>query len=92
MTLVLNETSTHIMVFNCTSSESAATHVTWLKDGIQLTSSGFEMVQYIKKRNTSTYENLLKIPLLNLTSGSYTCNVSNQVGHSHDELNISKLQ
>lgn len=85
--LSLNKTDNYLDLI-CVSTRSPAENVMWLRNGmtIQVTTQ-----QTIRDRSSSTYENRIRIPISELSSGDYSCNVSNQIGWDEDHIEISKL-
>ena len=89
--LTVSETITDV-IFNCISTESPATSVTWLRDGTAIQNVGYRVLeQHLVDRRLSTYENLLIIPTTMILSGTYSCNVSNVLGVVVDQQEICKL-
>ena len=82
MTSLYHVTSRSVFTLNCISTGSAATNVTWTRNGIPLSIDGikYKLVQTVTSRSQSTYSNELQINLCDTPEnlrGSYTCNVSN---------------
>lgn len=70
---------------NCTSSMSAATNVTWWRNGVQLDRSViYDFVQILREGISSTYDNLLLvyIPNINELAGNYSCTIANTFGRT----------
>ena len=67
----------------CISTGSPATTVTWMKDGRPLTIDGslYQLTQNVTNRRLSTYESVLTIPDTDSDRCSYTCTVTNALGH-----------
>lgn len=93
VTMNVSETATEV-VFICVSSKSPATNVMWLRDGTEIRiDQSHKMEQHIltdHDRRLSTYHNILKILKTELISGTYSCNVSNVLGNSVAQREISK--
>ena len=69
----------------CTSTGSPATSVTWMREGEELTIDGtvYTATQTVTNRRESTYENVLTITVLDVTTvGTYSCLVENTLGTS----------
>ena len=68
----------------CTSTGSAATAVSWRKDGELLLVVGgggeFGFTQVLVDGATSTYENVLEVVDLDTSNGEYSCGVANDFG------------
>ena len=80
------------VIFNCTSTESPATRVTWLRDGVEIQDDVYNvMEQHLIDRRLSTYDNLLIIPSTRIVNARYSCNVSNTIGSAMAHIEISKL-
>ena len=89
--LTVSETVTDV-VFNCTSTESPATTVTWLKDGTAIQNDVHHALeQHLMDRRLSIYDNLLIIPIPTILSGTYRCNISNVFGVAEAHMEICKL-
>ena len=84
--LMVNKTDSY-MDFNCTSTGSPATDVMWLRNDVIIQAV---TQQIIRDRHSSTYENLIRIPISELSTGRYSCNVSNVIGWDEDHTEISK--
>ena len=84
--------NTSQVIFTCTSQRSAA-NVTWLRNGREITIDGRGIVteEHIRDRTTSTIDHLLKMPIVKVSNGTYTCNVSNSLGGDADDRHICKL-
>ena len=90
VSLSVSETATH-MVFDCTSTVSPATSVIWLRDGTPIQKDRHHiMEQYLTDRGSSTYGNLLMIPVAMVLRGRYSCNVRNDLGVGMDHQEICK--
>ena len=90
MTIHLDET-THLAVFNCTSSRSPPTIINWFKDDVKINESNTVMTeQQLRNRSLSVYDNMLKIPYWNLVSGKYTCKVNNTIGEDMNEIDVGE--
>ena len=72
------------------STGSPATTVSWEKDGLSLSIDGFtyQLTQIVTDRTTSTYSNVLTVSETapSGVAGTYTCNVSNQIGSDTDSV------
>ena len=85
--------STTNLTLTCTSTNSPATNVTWMKDGDTLDIDGvkYKTYQTVTNRRTSTYQNTLVVDndddIENIT-GNYTCRVSNKFGSSSRDLTV----
>ena len=91
LSLTIIEAVGHV-AFKCTSTESPATTVTWLRDGTEIQDAEHHvMEQYLIDGRSSTYDNLLIIPNTMILSGMYSCNVSNILGVAIAHLEICKL-
>lgn len=97
-TLTVTATYTQdYVVFNCTSSRSPATNVTWLRNGSVIQEDTHHhtiiMEQRLGERSSSTYENILRVSTSVLTSGRYNCCVSNALGgnQTHVDIIVCKL-
>lgn len=91
VTMNVSERTTEV-VFSCVSSGSPATNVIWLRDGTEIQMDQYhKMEQHITDRGSSTYDNILKISKAVLSSGTYSCNISNDLGYSLRQREISKL-
>ena len=90
--LTVSETVTDV-VFNCTSTESPATSVTWLRDGTAIQNDVHHVLeQHLIDRRLSTYDNLLIIRTPTILSGRYNCSVNNTLGVAEPQgLDICKL-
>ena len=92
LTVNLDETA-NLMLLSCTSSKSPPTSVNWLQDDMNINEfEGKSVVkeQRIRDRRLSTYENILKIPFQNLSTGKYTCIVNNTLGEAVSDVDIGK--
>ena len=74
----------------CESTGSPATTVSWMKDGLLLTtdgSTGYTLTQTVTDRPSSTYSNVLTVSET-VTGGvhTYTCNVTNDLGSDVREI------
>ena len=91
VTSLYRTSSTTNLTLTCTSTNSPATTVTWMKDGDTLDIDGvkYKTYQTVTDRRTSTYENTLLVDddIENIT-GSYTCRVSNKLGSSSRDLTV----
>ena len=75
----------------CKSTGSPATTVSWMKDGLLLTtngSTGYTLTQTVTNRSSSTYSNVLTVSetATNGVTGTYTCTVANDFGSDAREL------
>ena len=90
VTVTLDETA-NLAVFNCTSSRSPPTIVSWFKDDVKINNSITVMnEQQLRNRSSSVYDNMLKISYQNLSSGKYTCKVNNTLGGGMSETDVGK--
>ena len=83
--------STTNVTFTCTSRNSPATTVTWMKDGDTLDIDGekYKTYQTVTNRRTSTYENTLVVDgVIENITGNYTCKVTNKFGSSSRDLTV----
>ena len=67
----------------CTSTRSPATNVTWMREGVELTTDGtvYTATQSVTNRRESTYANMLTIATVDDTTvGTYSCSVTNTLG------------
>ena len=83
--------STTNFTLNCTSTNSPATNVTWLKSGSTLLANGVKnrFYQTVTSRRSSTYQNILVVDDdIEDIIGNYTCNVTNRFGNSNSTLTI----
>ena len=84
--------SKSVLTLRCVSTNSAATNVTWTRNGRPLTldSSKHTLFQKVTSRQQSTYLNELHIcDLPNHLGGSYSCKVSNIFGSSNNNTSIT---
>ena len=89
VTVNLDETA-NLMLLSCTSSKSPPTNVNWLKDDIRINDKSIIKEQRIRNRGSSMYENILKIPFQNISTGRYTCIVNNTLGEAVKDVDIGK--
>ena len=79
----------------CTSTGSAATTVTWMRDGQPLIIDGgtYQLTQTVTDRADSSYENVLTImeELSTVVEHHYSCLVSNINGNASEHLNLTGL-
>ena len=91
ITSLQRTSSTTNLTLTCTSTNSPATNVTWMKDGDTLDIDGvkYKTYQTVTNRRASTYENTLVVDddIENVTR-TYTCNVTNRFGSSSDILTV----
>ena len=83
-----NETG---LTLRCTSTGSAATNVTWTRNGVTLHIDGqkYKTSQTVTSRTSSTYKNELQVCASpEEIFGSYTCIVSNVLGTSQRNVSI----
>ena len=76
----------------CTSTGGPATTVTWTKDKLTLSIDGtlYQQTQVITDMTESVYENRLRIiNQASISSGLYSCTVTNDRGSATSELYIS---
>lgn len=76
---------------NCTSTNSPATNVTWLRNGNILQTNGGknQFYQTVTSRQKSIYQNVLVVDdNIENVIGNYTCNVTNKLGNSNSTLTI----
>ena len=77
------------VTLTCTSTNSPATNVSWMRDGETLLIDGVknQFYQTVTSRRSSTYQNILIMnDAIENTTGIYTCNVTNVVGSSSSNL------
>ena len=83
--------STTNFTLTCTSTNSPATTVTWMRDGTTLPINGAKnhFYQTVTSRRSSTYQNTLVVDddIENVT-GNYSCKVTNTFGSYTSSLNI----
>ena len=85
-------TFSELFTVECTSTDSPATSVMWVKDGTNLTIDGslYQKSQSVISRASSTYLNILHInDVPTNIIGRYTCRVSNILGTSSQEITIT---
>ena len=75
----------------CESTGSPATTVSWMKDGLLLTtdgSTGYTLTQTVTDRPSSTYSNVLIVSetVTGGVAGTYTCTVTNDLGSDVGEV------
>jgi len=91
VTILRRTSSTTNLTLTCTSTNSPATNVTWMKDGDTLDIDGvkYKTYQTVTDRRTSTYQNTLVVDddIENITK-SYTCIVTNKFGSSSRDLTL----
>ena len=83
--------STTNFTLNCTSTNSPATNVTWLRNGntLQANEAKNRFYQSVTSRQNSTYQNTLVVDdVIENVIGNYTCNVTNRFGNSNSTLTI----
>ena len=83
--------STTNFTLNCTSTNSPATNVTWLRNGntLQANETKNRFYQTVTSRQNSTYQNTLVVDdVIENVIGNYTCNVTNRFGNSNSTLTI----
>lgn len=78
--LGLQYTAPPSFVLNCSSSGSPATHVTWNRDGAELTHEDYPQTQKLRDKTSATYDNLLTVT--DGKAGVYECRVENSRGFS----------
>ena len=89
---ISNLTYNHVnRTVTCESTGSPATTVSWMKDGLLLTtdgSTGYTLTQTVTDRPSSTYSNVLTVSetATGGVAGTYTCNVTNDLGSDVGEV------
>ena len=89
---ISNLTYNHVnRTVTCESTGSPATTVSWMKDGLLLTtdgSTGYTLTQTVTDRPSSTYSNVLTVSetVTGGVAGTYTCNVTNDLGSDDREV------
>ncbi len=80
-----------VFTLECTSTGSPATEVTWMKDGIALSSSSsvYQVNQVLVDRRAATYKSILTVQTgpYGIT-GNYQCNVSNLIGSASENITV----
>ena len=75
----------------CTSTNSPATEVTWMRNGATLSIDGVrnKFDQTVTSRRNSTYQNTLVMDdVIERFIGNYTCKVTNKFGNSSGKLTV----
>ena len=83
--------SQSVLTLKCISTNSAATNVTWMRNGrsLKMDGSKYKLLQMVTSRRWSTYSNELHIcDFPNRLGGSYSCRVSNIFGTSNNIATI----
>ena len=81
--------STTHFTLTCTSTNSPATNVTWMRDGDILPIDGVKnhFYQTVTSRRSSTYQNTLVVDdTTDNITGNYACRVTNKFGNSSSEI------
>ena len=85
--------ATHFTL-TCTSTNSPATDVTWMRDGYILPIDGVmnQFYQTVTSRRSSTYHNTLVVDdTTDNITGNYTCRVNNAFGSYNNHLTKFKV-
>ena len=92
VTSFLRTSSTTNLTLTCTSTNSPATDVTWIKDGdvVDIDGVKYKTYQTVTDRRSSTYQNVLVVDdVIENFTGNYMCKVANQFGSSSSSLIVT---
>ena len=79
-----------VFYLTCTSTDSPPTIVTWVEEGLELSSNGMSFQTLVERLN-STYDNVLRVGDENPVGKTYTCAVENALGMSNTSLTVQGI-